>query len=118
MRFQLVARLAATLVLWLAAPMAVEAASFKCSKATQADEKLICQDRRLNDLDVELSVRLDVLKHLMPMGQRGALMDDQSAWFVARRQCGADRACLIRRYGDRLEEVNGALTRIYRKGPF
>jgi len=118
MRFQFFARLAAAVVVALAAPMAAEAASFKCAKAAKADEKMICQDRRLNDLDVELAVRLDVLKHLIPMGQRGAMMDDQAAWLVARRQCGADRACLIRHYGDRLEEVNGALTRIYREGPF
>ena len=94
------------------------AASFKCAKARAADEKAICADRRLNDLDVELAVRLDVVKHMVAMGQRGALMDDQQAWLRARRACNADRLCLQRRYGDRLEEVNGALQRIYGKGPY
>ena len=94
------------------------AASFKCARAKAADEKAICADRRLNDLDVELAVRLDVVKHMVAMGQRGALMDDQQAWLRARHACNADKLCLLRRYGDRLEEVNGALARIYGKGPF
>lgn len=115
MRLRVMTRLATVLALGLGTPAA--AASFKCTKTMPPDEKMICQDRRLNDLDVELSVRLDVLKHLLPTGQRRVLMDDQSAWFLARRQCVAGRTCLIRRYGDRLEEVNGALARIYRKRP-
>ena len=94
------------------------AASFKCAHLRLADEKAICADRRLNDLDVELAVRLDVIRHLVPMGTRGALMDDQQAWLRARHACHADRLCLVRRSGDRMEEINGALQRIYGKGPF
>ncbi len=104
------------LALLVAHPAA--AASFRCGKAKLPDEKAICADRRLNDLDVELAVRLDVIKHLVPMGTRGALMDDQQAWLAARHQCGADHNCLTRRYADRLEEINGALQRVYGKGPF
>ena len=94
------------------------AASFSCAKARAPDEKAICADRRINDLDVELAVRLDVAKHLAPMGSRGALMDDQLAWLRARHGCGADKSCLIRRYHDRLEELNGALDDVYKRGPF
>jgi uncharacterized protein len=94
------------------------AASFRCARAKLADEKAICADRKLNDLDVELAVRLEVLKHLVPMGTRGALMDDQQSWLAARRECGGDRNCLTRRYADRLEEINGGLQKVYGRGPF
>ena len=114
MRFMTLAALIAACLVASPAP----AASFKCARAKGADEKAICADRHLNDLDVELAVRLDVIRHLVMMGQRGALMDDQRAWLQARHACNADRLCLQRRYGDRLEEVNGALQRIYGKGPF
>ena len=106
------------LILALLAAGPASAASFRCAKAKLADEKAICADRRLNDLDVELAVRLEVIKHLVPMGARGALMDDQQSWLAARHQCGADHNCLTRRYDDRLEEINGALERVYGKGPF
>jgi uncharacterized protein len=105
-------------ILALLAAHPASAASFRCAKAKLPDEKAICADRRLNDLDVELAVRLDVIKHLVPMGTRGALMDDQQAWLSARHQCGGDHNCLTRRYNDRLEEINGALQRVYGKGPF
>ena len=106
------------LVLSLLASGPAAAASFRCAKAKLPDEKAICADRRLNDLDVELAVRLEVIKHLVPMGARGALLDDQQSWLAARHQCGADHNCLTRRYDDRLEEINGALERVYGKGPF
>jgi len=94
------------------------AASFNCAKIRTPDEKAICADRRLNDMDVELAVRLEVARNLVAMGQRGALMDDQLAWVKARHACAADKACLVRRYHDRLDEVKGALERVYKKGPF
>ena len=110
--------LAGGLILALLLAVPASAASFRCAKAKLPDEKAICADRRLNDLDVELAVRLDVIKHLVLMGTRGALMDDQQAWLTARHQCGADHNCLTRHYDDRLEEINGALQRVYGKGPF
>ncbi len=110
--------LAGSLILALLMAAPASAASFRCNKARLPDEKAICADRRLNDLDVELAVRLEVIRHLVPMGTRGALMDDQQAWLSARHQCGADHNCLTRRYDDRLEEINGALQRVYGKGPF
>jgi uncharacterized protein len=94
------------------------AASFNCAKARAPDERAICADRRLNDMDVEMAVRLDVAKHLVAMGQRGALMDDQASWLQARHSCRSDKSCLIRHYHDRMLEIRGVLERIYRKGPF
>jgi uncharacterized protein len=119
MRFRRLARFSvAILGAVLLGGTVAQAASFPCAKAKGADEKAICADRRLNDMDVELSVRLGIAKRLVAMGTRAALMDDQLSWTKARRACGADRTCLDRRYRDRLEEINGALERVYRKGPF
>ncbi|HFJ2168641.1 TPA: hypothetical protein ACGTUS_002203 [Salmonella enterica] len=36
----------------------VSAASFDCRQAKLPDEKAICADRHLNDLDVEMAVKL------------------------------------------------------------
>lgn len=94
------------------------AASFNCSKGHAPDERAICADRVLNDQDVEMAVRLDIIRHLTAMGARNALMDDQLAWLKARHACNSDKSCLIRRYHDRMEELNGALERVYRRGPF
>ena len=99
-------------------PVPAFAASFNCNKGHAQDERAICADRRLNDLDVEMAVRLDIIRRLSAMGARNALMDDQLAWLKARHACNNDKSCLIRRYHDRMEEMNGALDRVYRRGPF
>lgn len=110
--------LAPVLLVAISLASSAAAASFDCAKARAPDEKAICADRRLNDMDVEMAVRLDVAKHLVAMGQRGALMDDQASWLQARHTCRSDKACLIRHYHDRMLEIRGVLERIYRKGPY
>lgn len=102
----------------LGAGGAAKAAGFNCAKAKTPDEKAICADRRINDMDVEMAVRLDVAKHLLAKTRRAELFDDQASWVQARRTCRADKACLIRHYHDRLLEIDGALEKVYRKGPF
>ena len=104
-------------LLIVAIPLTANAASFACAHPREADEKAICADRNLNDLDVELMVRLDIAKKLAAPAGRSTLSDDQRAWLMARKACGGDKSCLIRRYDDRMEEVKGVLEKFYRKGP-
>lgn len=94
------------------------AASFDCAKARQADEKAICANRALNDQDVRVDQLYAITRHLVPMGGRGAIMDDQRAWLKARGSCGANRACLVRSYDQRLRELNKVMDRVYSQGPF
>ena len=101
-----------------AAALPAAAASFDCNRARAPDEKAICANRALNDQDVRVDQLYDITRHLTPMGGRGAIMDDQRAWLLARRACGANRACLARSYDQRLGELNTVMERVYRQGPF
>ena len=94
------------------------AASFDCRKARTADEKAICANRDINDQDVRVDQLYGITRHLVPMGGRGAIMDDQRAWLQARKQCGASQACLRRSYDKRLGELNTVMDRVYQQGPF
>lgn len=98
---------------------AASAASFDCQKARAPDEKAICATLSLNDQDVRMSQLYDIVRKLVPMGSRGAIMDDQAAWLRDRRRCGGDRACLTRSYARRISQLNAVLEeRVYPNGPF
>lgn len=84
------------------APGAAQAASFDCAKASAIDEKTICADRILNDLDVKMTTLYDTDGHFMLMGARAALHDDQVAWLKTRRACRADKVCIRRSYYARI----------------
>ena len=94
------------------------AASFDCRKARTADEKAICANRDLNDQDVRMDQLYGITRHLVPMGGRGAIMDDQRAWLAARKACGGNRACLARSYDNRIRQLNTVMDRVYSQGPF
>lgn len=87
----------------------VAAASFDCKKAKQADEKAICADRQLSEMDVQVATTYRLLRGLFAMGMRGSLGDSQLAWLEQRRACGANKACLRQRYQERLD----ALQKVY-----
>ena len=88
----------------------LHAASYDCSLPHLApDERMICDDRVLNDLDVEMAVMFRMLTGLFGMGMRGSMQDDQRDWLSQRQSCGADRDCLEQAYRNRI----GALQAIY-----
>ena len=61
----------------------------------------------------------DIVRHLVPMGTRGAIMDEQTVWLRQRHSCGAGRACIARAYVKRIAQLNKVLeTRVYVNGPF
>ena len=107
--------LAALLCLLAAGP--AFAASFPCDKAEAPDEKAICDTRALNDLDVEMAVRFEILKDLLAMGSRAQLQDEQEAWLKERRACGADVACLRQAYEARVKVLRGVLSEFAKQGP-
>ncbi|MEG7361319.1 hypothetical protein V5264_16685 [Pseudomonas citronellolis] len=92
-----------------AAALPAGAASFDCKKARHADEKAICADRQLSELDVQMATTYRLLSGLFAMGMRGNMGDAQLAWLDQRRACGRDKACLKQRYQERLD----ALQKIY-----
>ncbi len=87
-----------------------QAASFPCERAERPDEKAICAHLALNDMDVEMATRFDIVKSLLPMGGRSKLMDDQADWLKDRQACGADVTCLRNVYETRLKLLRGMLS--------
>ncbi|CAA2101148.1 hypothetical protein MBUL_01030 [Methylobacterium bullatum] len=101
----------------LVAASGAEAASFPCEKAETPDETAICGHLPLNDLDVEMAVRFEILRGLLPMGGNAKLRDDQEAWLQERRSCAADVTCLIKAYEARLKTLRGVFSEFAKQGP-
>ncbi|MDX9674187.1 MULTISPECIES: hypothetical protein [unclassified Pseudomonas] len=104
--------------LLLAADAAV-AASFDCAKAKAPDEKAVCANRTLNDLDVTMGELFSLDKRLLPMGGRDALIGEQQAFLKSRKACGAKIGCLTDLYQKRVEALRNIIeTRVMTQGPF
>ncbi len=110
MGFPLNGAVAAALVL-IAAGTPAAAASFNCVKAATADEKAICSSQTLSDLDTEMATLFGVRMQIpMLMGARGAARDEQHEWLVERHACGADTACLVHSYQQRIAALNQTIS--------
>ncbi|MBP0494255.1 lysozyme inhibitor LprI family protein [Pararoseomonas indoligenes] len=91
------------LALALAAPSAARAASFDCARAATADERAVCADPRLSELDDLLGkanrqARAEATPEEAPrlaVVARGILAD--------RRNCGTRRGCLLAVYAGGIE---------------
>lgn len=94
------------------------AASFDCLKARSPDEKAVCVNRNLSDLDVRAATLYEVLTHLVAMGQRGQIEDQQHAFLAYRATCGSRVTCIRKVYDDHIAQLNAALQAIYARGPF
>ena len=94
----------------LSAAPGAHAASFDCAKAKAPDERAICADAALGNLDSRLAGLLDLDEDTVAMGQRGDIQDEQTAWLSTRARCGANRACLHTRYEQRLKQLVDHLT--------
>ncbi len=101
----------------LAFSPSAHAASFSCDRAEAADEKAICAHLPLNDRDVEMATRFEILKAVLPMGGQTKLREDQEAWLQERRTCGGDTACLTGIYDARLKVLRAVLSEFAKQGP-
>lgn len=100
-----------------AATAPAEAASFPCDKAEAPDETAICAHLPLNDRDVEMATRFEILRATLPMGGNAKLREDQEAWLKERRTCGSDVACLTQAYDDRLKTLRAVFSEFAKQGP-
>lgn len=94
------------------------AASFDCNSARLPDEKAICASRQLSELDVEMSVRYQMLTGLVAMGTRGDMGEAQRSWLSARKKCGANQACLLTAYRLRIQTLKDEYAHLASRGPF
>lgn len=103
----------------LIAGNSAHAASFDCAKAKAADEKAVCANRTLNDLDVTMGELFSLDKRLLPMGGRDALIGEQQAFLKSRKACGAKVGCLTELYQKRVDALRNIIeTRVMTQGPF
>jgi uncharacterized protein len=87
-----------------------QAASFNCAKAKTPDEKAICANRTLSDLDLKMATLFGVrMKLPMLMGARGAAQDEQRDFLTVRGSCGADAACIGIAYQQRIDAINAEI---------
>ncbi len=103
-------RPALAVALLLSPGWGAQAASFDCRKARAPDERAICADPGLSNLDSRLAGLLDLDEGTVAMGQRGDMQETQAAWLKRRTACGADRICLHAQYESRLKTVTAHLT--------
>jgi uncharacterized protein len=103
----------------LLAPAQASAASFDCRRAGTPTERTICANLGLNDRDVRMAQLYDIVRRLVPMGTRGAIMDRQAVWIRERNRCGGNVNCIGQAYDRRIRELNRVLEeRVYPEGPF
>src|ERR1700752_934332 len=88
------------------------AASFDCSGAYQPDEKAVCASRQLSEMDVEMSVRYEMLTGLVAMGTRGDMQDEQQTWLKSRKACGGNQSCLVTAYRQRIDVLGRGDTQL------
>ncbi|WP_282413727.1 hypothetical protein [Pseudomonas sp. PS01299] len=103
----------------LIAANSTQAASFDCGKAKSMDEKAVCANRALNDLDVTMGELFSLDKRLLPMGGRDALIGEQQDFLKGRKACGAKLDCLTDLYQKRVVALRSIIeTRVMTQGPF
>lgn len=94
------------------------AASFDCAKAKTITEHAICEHRVINDADVKMATTYNIIRHLVPMGTRGAIQDQQIKWIQLRDQCRDNLSCLTDVYKMRQKKLDLYMNRVYKQGPF
>lgn len=102
----------------LAGPAPAAAQSFSCATDTAPDERAICADCGLAQLDVKLSMMYEVLTKTSGMGARADLRESQRAWLSTRVACGGNVACLTGAYRARIASLQHLLDEFYSRGPF
>src|SRR4029077_17560488 len=85
------------------------AQSFDCRNARYADERAICQQPRLGQLDQELASAYDRVMRKLPKEQRDAFDSNETAFVTAPRRCGAEPACIEQSYRNRIQELQAAV---------
>jgi uncharacterized protein len=83
--------------------------SFDCRNARSADEKAICQDSWLGDLDKQLADVYDRAGGKLSKAERAEFENHETAFVNARRRCGEHRACIEQSYHNRIQELLSGL---------
>lgn len=80
------------------APTPGHAASFDCARAAAPDERAVCADRRLSELDSALGAANAEAKASTDRGEAAKLVTVARGIMADRRACGPARGCLVAVY--------------------
>ena len=78
--------------------------SFDCNRASNGVERLICSDRELSKLDVELNQIYSEARVTAPDKEK--LKSDQIAWIESSRNACSDKICMVNAYKQRITEIS------------
>lgn len=112
MRVEIVMRLKFTALAFVVMAIATqaEAASFDCNRAQTPDEKAVCRNSALSELDTQMAALWYSYKRFpFLMGASGVRWDDAHQFLADRRQCGANIACLRRVYQARIKALKAGI---------
>jgi len=85
------------------------AQSFPCRSAHYADEKTVCNDAGLGQLDQDLAAVYRRVMLKLPRREAEDLDKNEDTFVLARRRCGDNRACIEQSYRNRIQELQSAL---------
>jgi serine/threonine protein kinase len=85
-----------------APPPVILQASFDCTKAASAAERLICADRDLAALDVRAAVLYQ--QALTVVVDKNEFQGERQTWLAERDVC-TDKTCLVTAYNNRIKEL-------------
>ena len=85
------------------------AQSFNCRNAHYPDEKTICREPALGQLDQDLASAYSRVMQKLPRAERDAFDKNEDTFVTARRRCGEQRACIEQSYRNRIKELQDAL---------
>jgi uncharacterized protein len=114
----LFAALAAAMLLAPGGAGAADYAPMNCAEAKSAAEKTVCKDYGLGQLEARMATLYAVATSLVAMGQRGDMQGAQRDFLQERENCGADAACIRKKYDARIADLQGTIDAIAARGPF
>ena len=100
--------LALLMMTWIGAPPAA-GQSFDCRNARHADEKTICRESRLGELDKELAAAYDRAGKKLSKQERAEFENNETAFVSARHRCAEHQGCIEQSYRNRLQELRAVL---------
>jgi uncharacterized protein len=114
----LFAALAAAALLAPGGAGAADYAPMNCAKAKSAAEKTVCKDYGLGQLEARMATLYAVATSLVAMGQRGDMQGAQRDFLQERENCGADAACIRKKYDARIADLQRTIDQIASRGPY
>jgi uncharacterized protein len=83
------------LMLFIGVSAGAQAASFDCNRAASADERMVCSDQRLSELD---SVAGEAFNRARQVSGAAEITPIARDFLADRRSCGANGACIMASY--------------------